>query len=66
MAALNDVLSPFERNIRTGDPTWINIYPQETKETDKETDKIDISVSNTKDIVDQFISLTKMIGLYNQ
>ena len=59
MAAVNYVLSPFEGNINTGDPMGIKLDLQVTKEIDKETDKLDISVSNTNEI-------TKMIGLYNQ
>ena len=56
MADMNDVLSPFEGNINTGDITVIKLYLQSTKEIDKETDKIDIPVLNSKDIVDQFFS----------
>ena len=48
MAAVNYVLSPFEGNINTGDPMGIKLDLQVTKEIDKETDKLDISVSNLK------------------
>ena len=63
MAAVNYVLSPFEGNINTGYPTGLKIYLQATKYIDKETDKLDVSVSNVKDIVDNFISLANKYGL---
>ena len=56
MDTFNNVLSSFERNINTGFSTGLKIYLQATKETDKETYKIYISVSNAKDIVDHFLS----------
>ena len=37
--------------------TGIKLYLQSTKEIDKETDKLDISVFNTKDIIYHFLSL---------
>ena len=52
------VLSPFERKINTGYPQGINLYLQAKKEIDKEFDNLDISVSNLKDIIDNFISLS--------
>ena len=57
MAAVNYVLSPFEGNINLGDPTGINLYLQTIKQINKENDKIDISDSYDKDIVDNFITL---------
>ena len=42
MAAVKYLLSPFEGNINPGYPKGIKLYLQETKEIDKETDKIDI------------------------
>ena len=41
---INYVLSQFEGNIHSGDPTGIKLYLQATKEIDKEADKLDISV----------------------
>ena len=43
-APTNYVISPFEEEINTGYTTGIKIYPQSKKETNKETDKLDISV----------------------
>ena len=48
------VLSSFEGNINTGYPTEIKLHLQATKEIDKEAEKLDISVSNAKDIIDHF------------
>ena len=58
IADVNYVLSPFEGNINTGYPTGLKIYLHSTKEIDKETDELDISVSNVKDIIDHFLSLS--------
>ena len=57
MAAVNDVLRLFYWIINPGDSTGIKNYLQATKERDKETDKLDISVSNSKDIVNHFLIL---------
>ena len=57
MAAVNYVPIPFERKMDPGDPTSFKLYLQTTKKIDKETDKLDISLSNSKEIVDQFLSL---------
>ena len=59
---MNYVLIPFKGNINTGDPQGIKLYFQATTQIDKESDKLDISVSNAKDIIDHFISLTKKYG----
>ena len=59
---MNYVLRPFKGNINIGYPTELKIYLQETKKIDKETDKLDISVLNAKDIIDQFISLANKHG----
>ena len=48
------VLIPFEGNINHGDPQVIKLYPQATKDIDKKSDQSYISVSNTKDIIDNF------------
>ena len=63
MAAMNDVRISFQGNINPDDPTGIKIYLQATKGIDKETDKLDVSVSNVKDIVDNFLSLANKYGL---
>ena len=58
MAAVNNVLSIFEGNINPGDQTGIKIYLQETEEIDKDTDKIDVSVSNSKYIINPFLNVS--------
>ena len=62
MVSVYYVISLFERNRNPGDPTGIKLYLQSSKEIYKETDKIDISVSNAKEIVDNFISLSNRYG----
>ena len=62
MAAVNYVLRPFEGDINSGYPTELKLYLQATNEMDKENDKLDISVSNSKDIIDHFISLANKYG----
>ena len=52
---VNYMLRIFERNINPEYPKGIKIYLKETKDIDKESDKLDISVSNTKDIIDYFL-----------
>ena len=44
MTAANNVLIPLEGNINPWNPTGIKLYYQETKNIDKETDKLDNSV----------------------
>ena len=56
---VNYVLSPFEGKIHPGYPQGIKHYIQAAKEIYKEYEKLDISVSNSKDIMDHFISLAK-------
>ena len=41
---VNYVISPFEDNINPGYPKGLKLYLQETKDIDKEADKLDISV----------------------
>ena len=62
MEAVNDVIRPFEGNINPGYPTGIKVDIQPTKQIDKENDKLYISVSNTKEILDQFLSLANKYG----
>ena len=57
--SVNYVLRPFEGNINPRYPMGIKLYLQATKEIDKETDKINISVSKTKDIIDHFLGAKK-------
>ena len=59
---VNYVISPFEDNINPGDPKGLKLYLQETKDIDKEADKLDISVSNAKDIIDHFLSIASKYG----
>ena len=54
---VNYVLIPFKGSINPGDPQGIKNYLQATNVIDKEADKLDISVSNDKDIIDHFLSL---------
>ena len=57
--AVNYVLSLFQGNINPGYPTGIKLYLRSTKEIYKETDKLDTSVSNSKDIAYYLLSLAK-------
>ena len=59
---LNNVLTNFEGEINPGYPKRLKIYLQSTKEIDKMNDKLDISVSDTKDIMYHFISLANKCG----
>ena len=61
MVDISYVLCPFEGNINSRYPTGIKIYIQLTKEIEK-NDKLDISFSNAKDIIDHFLSLNKNCG----
>ena len=61
-SVVNFVLSPFERNISPGDSQGLKLYLRATNEVDKESDKLDISVSNVKDIIYHFLSLVKKYG----
>ena len=54
---VNYVLIPFEGNINPGDPQGLKIYPQTTKDIDKEYDRLNFSISNAKEIIDHFLSL---------
>ena len=56
MAAVNYVLIPFEVAITAGYPMAIKLYLQASKYIYKETDKLDITVSNDKYIIDKFLS----------
>ena len=59
---VNNVISPFEGNINTRKPQGITLYIQATREIEKEYDMLDISVSNTKDIIDNFPILENKYG----
>ena len=56
-ASVKYVLSPFEGNTNYGDPTGFKLKLQSTKDIYREYDKLYISVSNAKDIIDHFLSL---------
>ena len=56
------MLIPFKGNLNCLYPKGIKIYLQATKEIYKEAYKLDISVSNTKYIIDHFISLANKYG----
>ena len=62
MADVNYVIIPYEGNINPGDPTGTNIYLQATKEIYKETDKLDIYFTNSKEIIYHFLSLANKYG----
>ena len=51
MNSVNDILISFEVNKNPGYTTALKLYIQETKNIDKETDKLYISVSNVKYII---------------
>ena len=55
-------LANLKANINPVDPQGLKIYLQATKETYKETDKLDISVSNTNTNIDNFLSLANKFG----
>ena len=61
-APINYVLSPFEGNINTGDQTGLKLCLRATKEIEKKYDKLYISVSNAKYIIDHFLSLANKYG----
>ena len=56
MVDVNYVLRPFDGKINPGDPMWLKVCLQVTKEIDKETDMLDISGLTTKDVLNNFIS----------
>ena len=61
MAAVDDVIRTFEGNTHTGDEMGLKLSLLETNEIDKENDKLYISVSDSKDIIDHFsVYLTNM------
>ena len=47
MATVNHVLRPFKGNTNFTDSQGLKHYLQETRETEKEADNLDISVFNT-------------------
>ena len=58
----NYVLIPFEGIINNVYPQGFKFYIREAKDIDKEYDKLDISVSNAKDIIYNFLSLAIKYG----
>ena len=54
---MNYFIGTFEVNINPGYPQGFTIYLQEKNKKDKEAEKLDISVSNTKDIIYNILSL---------
>ena len=61
-AQVNYVLKIFEAKINLRYPHGLKLYLKSTKEIDKESDKLDISVSNAKDIIYCFLCLAKKYG----
>ena len=62
VAPVNYVLSPFEGNINPGGLQGIKLYIQGIKRIDNEAYKLDISVSNAKDVIDHVIGLANKYG----
>ena len=62
MVAVNYEFSPFEGNIYPGYPTGLKVYLQSTKDIYKETNRLYISVKDSKVIVDHFIILSNNYG----
>ena len=61
-AAVNCVLRPLEGNIHTRDSYGVKLYLIATRYIEKETDKLYITVKNTKDIVKHFLRLENKCG----
>ena len=59
MASEKYGLSLFEVNINPCYPQGLKIYPQETKDTEKELDNIEVSVSNKKYGLNHFLGISK-------
>ena len=59
---VNDMIRPFEGNINPVGPLGIKLYLQATAQIDKESDKLDVSVKKSKDIIDHFFCLPKKYG----
>ena len=59
---VNYVIIPFKRNVNPGDPQGLKLYLQAAKEIDKESENLDISVSNAKNSIDHFLSLANKYG----
>ena len=62
-APMNYVLIPFEGNINPGYTQGLKLYLQATQEIYKEAEKFDISVLNTKDVIDNFLNPANKYGL---
>ena len=56
---VNYIISPFDESVNPGYPQGIKNYILETREIDKEADKLDISVSNDKEIIYHFLNIAK-------
>ena len=61
-AQVKYVIRPFEGKTNLRYSQRLKLYIQATKEIDKEAEKLDILVSNAKDIIDNFLSLTNKYG----
>ena len=59
---LNYAIFPYEGNINTGDTLGLKLYLQAKNEIDKESAKLDISVSHSKYVIDHFSSLAHKYG----
>ena len=59
---VNYLLIPSEGNINPREPQVIKIYLQAAREIEKETESLDISLSNAKDIINHFLSPANKYG----
>ena len=59
---LKFVIDPFGGNINPVDPQWIKLHIKATEEIYKEVYKLDLSVSNAKEIIYNFIILSNKYG----
>ena len=59
---VNYILRPFELRTNPRDPQGMDIYLQEARKIEKYTDKLDISVLNTKTIVENFLIIANKHG----
>ena len=62
MASVNYVLDPYGGKINPRDAQGIKFYLQATRDIEKESDKLYISVSNAKNIFNHFLSLPNKYG----
>ena len=59
---VNYLINSLKGNINPGYPQGVKLYLQATKYIYKESGNLDISVSNAKDILDNFLSIDNKYG----